>query len=163
MNNSNFTRKVRLSEDEYQIIKMYRKMKKQRKQSEYNNRSITKFSNSLKREMRRQKNNLHKILSSKRYRKPHNKSFRRIIRSENNNGRLYKVVEEDRGNGLREVSRELLPNSLSDIYSDMQESSVSSNYARREYVKQKNGEGYRVVEEDKGDGKGFVKVYDGII
>ncbi len=159
MNNSNFTRKVRLSEDEYQIIKMYRKMKKQRKQSEYNNRSITKFSNSLKREMRRQKNNLHKILSSKRYRKPHNKSFRRIIRSENNNGRLYKVVEEDRGNGLREVSRELLPTKFGNMYSDMHESSMSSNYGRREYVKKINGEGYRIVEEDKGDGRGFVKVF----
>ena len=31
MNNSKVTRKVRLTEDEYQIIKMYRKMKKQRK------------------------------------------------------------------------------------------------------------------------------------
>lgn len=95
MNNSKVTRKVRLTEDEYQIIKMYRKMKKQRKhsQSQYNNRSVTRFSNSLKREIRRQQNNLHKILSNKRYRKPHNKSFRRIVRTEKENGKHYKELK----------------------------------------------------------------------
>ena len=163
MNNSKVTRKVRLTEDEYQIIKMYRKMKKQRKNShshsQYNNRSVTRFSNSLKHEIRRQQNNLHKILSSKRYRKPHNKSFRRIVRTEKENGKHYKVVEEDKGKGLREVSRELLPSNLKNMYSDMHESSMSSNYGRREYVKNINGEGYRIVEEDKGDGRGFVKVF----
>jgi len=157
MSNSKTTRKVRLTQDEYQIIKMYRRMKKQK--SNRNTIELRPFSNSLKREMYRQRNNLKKILSSKRLSNKRNKSFRRIVKTEEENGKMYKVVEEDRGKGLREVSREILPTKFGNMFSNMQESSMSSNYGRREYIKKINGEGYRVVEEDRGDGKGFVKVF----
>ena len=45
------------------------------------------------------------------------------------------------------------------MFSNLHESSFSSNYGRREYIKKINGVGYRIVEEDKGDGRGFVKVF----
>lgn len=154
---------VDLTKDEYRIVRLYRKMKKQRNSKKNNNSNGNNFSYSLKNEINRQRKNLKKILSSKNLRNKRNKSYRRIVRTEKENGRFYKVTEEDRGNGLKEISRELLPNNLSDIYSDISESSVSSNYSRREYIKQKNGEGYRVVEEDKGDGKGFVKIFEEVI
>ena len=165
MSNKNNTRKVRLTEDEYRIIKMYRRMKKERKKShrknvnQMNTMNTMNFSNSLQREIRRQNNNLRKILSNKRLGKNYKKSHRRIVRTEKENGKFYKVVEEDHGSGLKEVSRELLPTNLENLYSDMHQSSMSSNYGRREYIKNINGEGYRIVEEDKGDGQGFVKVF----
>ncbi len=159
MPSSKLTRKYRLTQDEYEIIKMYRRMKEKRRNSNENHNQAANISKSLKREIRRQRNNLKKILSRKNLSKNHNKSFRRIVRTEKENGKYYKVVEEDNGNGIREVSRELLPDNLGSIYSDMHESSMSSNYRRREFIKKINGEGYRVVEEDKGDGKGFVKVF----
>jgi hypothetical protein len=161
MSNKNNTRKVRLTEDEYRIIKMYRRMKKERKshRKNVNTMNTMNFSNSLQREIRRQNNNLRKILSNKRLGRNHKKSVRRIVRTEKENGKFYKVVEEDHGSGLKEVSRELLPTNLENLYSDMHQSSMSSNYRRREYIKNINGEGYKIVEEDKGDGQGFVKVY----
>lgn len=160
-----------LSEDEYELIMKLRKFgsaKSSRKKFKF-------MSEELRKEFERQRRNMKKIASLKfndndiNFSKSYSKSYRKVVKTETKDGKIYKVtyIDEGDGKGLLEKERKEIgkSNNVNYRFTLMSNSSKynSSNMKSNSYSKivktvTEDGKIYKVTYEDKGDGKGMKKI-----
>ena len=108
--------------------------------------------------------------------KEHKSSYRRVEKTETKDGKIYKIILEDNGDGkgLVETDRELLGDvrNMGKIFNKLRKNSRNRNnsrnrsrknkkgisYKRKESIKKINGKGYRIIYENRNNGKGYVEV-----
>ena len=160
-----------LSEDEYELIMKLRKFGSAKSSKE----KFKFMSEELRKEFDRQRRNMKKIASLKfndndiNFSKSYSKSYRKVVKTETKDGKIYEVTYEDIGDGkgLLEKKRKEIgkSNNVDYRFTSMSDSSRSnsSNMKSQSYSKivktvTEDGKIYKVTYEDIGDGKGMKEI-----
>lgn len=160
---------LELSDDEYELIMRLRESRSRvLHKSKYE-----KYGSDLQKELERQERNMKKIASLRfntnpqlDYQNAIESSFHRKVRKTiTENGKLYEITLEDVGDGrgLVETERKELgkANNINYRFSEMYNQSGvygGQSYSKMIKTETKNGKGYEVTYEDKGDGNGMMEI-----